>query len=144
MRGTALQYGAVARKYGEAITFEAGSFGNVGKAQLTLTLHHDRARPVAAMPDGGLRLTDTAEALLFEADLAPCPDGDAALALIRAGVLKGASIEAGIVASSVNADVRRVTRSVLQGLSLVDRPAFATSGVRAWREAGRPHRGLLY
>ena len=137
VRGTAVRYGVEATKWGERLLFMAGAFGDVGRASLLLNLHHDRARPVAAAPDGGLRLTDSAEALLFEADVARCRDGDDCLSLIRAGVLKGASMEVAILESTVDADVRRITRAAIDGLAIVARPAFSSSTVEAEADAPR-------
>lgn len=133
LRGVAIRYGDVATVFGQPERFEPGAFGDVGAADIRLTLHHDRARPIAGTLGGGLTLADSIEALRFEAQLPDCRDADDARALILAGVLAGASIEFWPVAEGIEQGVRVIRQAQLRGLSIVDRPAYADSAVSARR-----------
>ena len=131
--GVAIRYGDVATVFGQQERFEAGAFGDLGAADIRLTLHHDRNRPMAATSGGGLTLADSIEALRFEATLPECRDADDCLALVKARVLTGASIEFWPVTESLEGGVRVIRQAELRGLSIVDRPAYTESQVSARR-----------
>ena len=73
--------------------FQAGAFPGVEHSDVLLNASHDRSRPLARSGGGGLVITDTAKSLSIRADLAPTRESDDVLTLIRAGVLRGLSLE---------------------------------------------------
>ena len=136
LEGVALRYGDTATlPWGEE-RFEPGAFGDVAAADVILNLAHDRTRPIARTGGAGLALLDTAERLAIRADVPPTQDGDDALSLVRAGVLRGLSIEFRAVAERIEGGVRVIERAVLSAIGIVDTPAYPASEVEARRRKG--------
>ena len=98
---------------------------------MLLNVQHDRSRPIARTGGGGLEVRDTARALELRADLPLTRDADDALTLVRAGVLRGLSIEFEALRERWDAAVRVVERARLYAVGLVDRPAYPQSAVSA-------------
>lgn len=134
--GTAIVYGETAKIGGVfPERFEAGAFAPLGDVMLNEM--HQRAAPLARTGGGGLELVDSREALRFVADLPETRGADDVLALVRAGVYRGASIEFKPLSQRMDSGVRVVTRARLGGVSIVDRPAYAQSEIEA-RMAAHP------
>ena len=136
LSGVAVRYGDTARlPWGEE-RFEPGAFGDVAGADVILNVQHERTRPIARTGGAGLALVDTSERLAIRADIPPTKDGDDALALVRAGVLRGLSVEFRAVAERIEGGVRVIERAVLSAVGIVDTPAYPASEVEARRRKG--------
>ena len=140
--GTAIRYGSVANIGGRfRETFRVGAFGDVATADVVLNLHHARAIPVARTAGGGLELRDSAQSLDAVVNMPLTQAARDAIALIRAGVIRGFSIEFTVPpgGDAFKGDIRTVTRARLSGIGLVARPAYGDSlaavAERAAREA---------
>ena len=84
----------------------------------------------------GLELTDTAERLAFSATLPDTRAADDVLALVRTGVMRGASVEVRVSAERIEGGVRVIERAVLSAIGIVDTPAYPESEVEARRRRG--------
>ena len=124
LSGRALVYGDTADMGDFRERFEPGAFGEV--RTIPINLQHDRRLIVAE----AALLTDSARSLDVRADL---PEGSAALALVRRGVLSGFSIEFHAQSERREAGIRVVERADLAGLALVDRGAYPQSSVELRR-----------
>lgn len=133
LSGVAVRYGDVAPGFEER--FEPGAFGDVDRADVVLNVQHDRGRPLARTGGGGLSLEDAGDALRMAATLPVTREADDTLALVRAGVLRGLSVEFRPLQERSEGGVRIVERAALSGLAVVDRPAYPASTVAA-RNAG--------
>ena len=92
--GTALVYGDVAEfPWGEKERFEAGAFVNLASSDVILNVQHSRQMPVARTMGGGLEVIDSAQILEIKATLPETTAANDALALVKAKVLRGLSIE---------------------------------------------------
>ena len=139
LRGIAMPYGTVAvLPWGEE-RFEPGAFGDVAGADLILNVFHDRARPVART-GAGLSFRDAADALHVEAMLPETRAADEALAEVRAGLLRGFSVEFRAIQERLQGRLRIIQRAKLVDLALVDRPAYqgATVHTRMMQTQRRP------
>ena len=111
--------------------FTAGAFAPIG--DVILNAQHDRRTPLART-GGGLELMDSADALEIRAEMPPTQAADDVLALVRANVLRGLSLEFEATAERVEAGVRVIDKARLSGIGVVDSPAYPQSEVEA-REA---------
>lgn len=137
LSGVAVRYGDVAPGFSER--FEAGAFGDdVGAADVVLNVQHVRSRPLARTGGGGLSLVDGPDALRMAVSLPVTREADDVLSLVRAGVLRGLSVEFRAIAEREEGGVRVIERAALSGLAVVDRPAYPASTVAA--RAGAPWR----
>lgn len=134
LAGTAMRYGDTADVFGMKERFETGSIVPASDGVI-LNLQHDRARPLARSGGGGLELRDSADALGIEATLPMTREADDALELVRAGVLRGLSVEFEVLRERFVDGVRIVSRAILTGIGLVDRPAYPQSVVEARQSA---------
>ena len=116
LTGEAVRYGQRATDRPER--FEAGAFAPLGP--LALNLQHDPSIVLATTGDG-LAVTDTEQALEVRAELQP----GAALTLLRRGVLRGLSVEFRALTERTEGGVRVIERATLEGLGLVDAPAYS-------------------
>lgn len=133
LEGVAVRYGDTARlPWGEE-RIEPGAFAPID--DVVLNAHHDRTTPLART-GAGLTLEDTAERLALSAELPATQAADDILALVRAGVMRGLSIEFRAVAERFEAGVRIIERAVLSGIGVVDTPAYPQSEVEARRRRG--------
>ena len=131
LEGVAIRYGDVARIGVRARErFEPRAFGNLESADVILNVAHDRARPLART-GAGLFLVDTAESLTVRAELPNTREADDVLELIKAGVLRGLSIEFLARQKRFEGEIRVVSDAALTGLGVVDRPAYRGSAVSA-------------
>ena len=137
--GRVLTYGETARLPFGSERWEAGAVREAPGGAI-LNLHHRRDRPLARTGGGGLTLEDGPEALRMVADLPFTRDGDDALALVRAGVLRGLSVEFAPTAERNESGVRVIEGATVFGVGLVDRPAYPSS-LPEVRQAGSGLRG---
>ena len=134
LTGTAIRYGDVATlPWGGSERIEAGAFQPIG--DVILNASHDRGRPLART-GAGLELIDGRDALRMTATLPETREAEDTLALVRAGVLRGLSIEFRAVAERFDG-VRVIERAALAGIGVVDTPAYSESEVEARRRGGR-------
>ncbi|MDE0205990.1 MAG: HK97 family phage prohead protease [Candidatus Tectomicrobia bacterium] len=132
LEGVAVRYGDEARVPWGRERIEAGAFAPIG--DVILNGHHDRSQPLART-GAGLTLDDTAERLAFAAELPATRGADDLLALVRAGVVRGASVEMRVTAQRFEGGVRVIERAKLAGIGIVDTPAYAESEIEARRAA---------
>ena len=134
LEGVAIRYGDVAALPWGQERFEPGAFGEISTADVILNVAHDRARPIARTGGGGLALADSANALTIRADLPPTREADDALALVRAGVLRGLSVEFLPIAERTEGMTRVIERATLAAIGLVDTGAYPGSTVEVRRK----------
>ena len=118
---------------------EPGAFLPLG--DIILNRQHDRKTPLARTGGGGLTINDSPEALRIRAEL---PVGvqaaDETLALVRAKILRGLSIEFHALSERFEADLRIIERAQLVGVGVVDSPSYPQSLVAARAEERAPGR----
>lgn len=97
---------------------------------------HDSSKPLARASAGNLTLSEDAKGLRFSATLPPTSIATDALTLIRAGVVRHASIEFSLTDDGQTIEKRdgKVYRTIhsidrLYGMGLVGEPAFTTTSV---------------
>ena len=135
LSGVALPYGSVGYPSdGVPTIIKAGAFGTIG--DVLLNVQHDQSRVLARTTGGTMTLEDTAERLLFSAELPDTRDAADTLALIAAGVFAGLSIEAAPSVAPVSKGIRTVQRATLTGLAIVARPGFRETSVKVAAERG--------
>ena len=141
LSGVAVRYGDIARlPWGEE-RIEARAFGDdVDALDVVLNLQHRRDRPLARTGGGGLVLSDSPAALSIAATLPGTRDAEDALALVRANVLRGLSIEFSALDERIEAGgLRVIERAALHGVALVDVPAYPDAVVAARQAAAKRH-----
>lgn len=131
LSGTVIRYGDEARLPWGREVIRSGSFGDVRGADVILNRQHDRSMPLARTGGGGLFLEDGSEALSVRAELPETRDSDDVLTLVRQGVLRGLSLEFTAKEESYEGDLRVISRAALQGVAVVDKPAYPDSLVSA-------------
>ena len=128
LSGVALRYGDTATLPWGLERFEAGAFAPIG--DVILNRQHNRDLPLART-GAGLELVDTAEALRMVAKLPETRDSADTLALVRAGILRGLSIEFAPVSERMDGAVRVISAAKLSGIAVVDSAAYSQSEVQA-------------
>lgn len=138
--GTAIRYGDEAElPWGDRERFEPGAFGNVGGADVTLNVQHDRGRLIARTGGGGLTLSDDSNELRMEAVLPDTREANDVLTLVRGKVLRGLSIE--FRPKNVRRELQDgvhiaiISKAELRGIAVVDRPAYPKSKVQPRSES---------
>ena len=131
LTGTAVRYGDEAVLPWGRERFESQAFDLAG-ADVILNRMHLREAPLART-GAGLTLVDSERELRFEAKLPETRDADDTVALVRAGVLRGASVEFRAIKESAVGSTRVIERAELLGIAIVDRPAYSDSVVTAMR-----------
>ena len=118
--------------------FARGSVASSGSA--ILNVQHDRGRAIAREPET-LTFEVTDSGLLMRATLPATREADDTLALVRAKVLRGLSVEFLAQRERVVAGVRVIERGTVYGLAVVDHAAYpdATVAARAADMAGIHH-----
>ena len=137
LEGVALRYGdeaIIAPAMRE--TFSPGAFAPID--DVILNSHHDRATPLARNGGGGLTIEDSPTELRIRAELPQTTVANDALALVRAKVLRGLSIEFHAISERLEGDLRIVDRAHLSAISVVDSPAYAASIVEARAKKREP------
>ena len=122
-------------------TFKPGAFGDVSGLDVLLNVQHDRNRAIARTP-ATLTLSDGPDALRVLATLPETREADDALTNVRAGVLRGLSLEFRVGDAPMIDGVRTVRRAGLLGFGLVDAPAYPASTVEARAEIRQDGDGL--
>ena len=138
--GVVLTYGDLYETpWGYKERIMAGSFGNVGAADVMLNKCHDRARPLCRTGGGGLVLDNSDRELRLEATLPDTNDGNDALKLIKNRVLRGLSVEFIMEKweTDEKTDTRIITRAKLFAVGIVDRPAYPKSTLDPRSKDGR-------
>lgn len=140
LSGEAVVYGDVAAlPWGEE-RIEPGAFPGAADADVVLNRQHDRGMALARTGGGGMTLTDAPDALRMTATLPQVRDADDVLALVRARVLRGLSLEFLVEGERTEGQVRVIERAKLVGLAVVDRPAYPAALVQARTAAAEPPR----
>ena len=136
--GTLISYGDTSTKNmtGGAERFAPGAFGNVSELDTLLNIQHDRRRLVGRTGGGGLVLTDSPESLQIAATLPETRDGDDALTMVEAGILRGFSMEFLPRRERFDRATRVIEKAGLPSVALVDRPAYDDSIIAEIRQAG--------
>ena len=138
VEGVAVQYNDAAEIPGPggAVMLERIRPGAFEIADVVANIQHDRQRPLARYPDGGLDLKDTPEALRASLSLPDTQDGRDARVLLDRGVLRGLSVEMRVLDDDFDGRTRTIKRAVLGGLGIVDRPAYrlSTAALKRWAE----------
>ncbi|WP_419936910.1 HK97 family phage prohead protease [Candidatus Palauibacter sp.] len=133
LSGVVLPYGTEARIPGGRERIMAGAFGDVSALDVVLNVHHDRGRPLARTGGGGLRFSDSDVSLDLEATLPETREAEDVVRLVRAGVLRGLSVEFMPTREERVRDVLEVLEARLLGVGVVDRPAYPAATVSARR-----------
>ena len=129
LQGVALPYNSIGQgPYGRE-RFEPMAFSPIG--DVILNRQHSRAAPLARTGGGGLEITDSSEALNIRAVLPSTQDASDTLELVRSGVLRGLSIEFKALQERRESNVRVVSKALLSGIGVVDRPAYKSASVEA-------------
>ena len=138
--GPAIRYGDTSPTHRER--FAPGAF-NLDNQTRWLDLKHDRERVVAWTNGGGLKLSDTRDALMVSAELPEIPLADRALADIKAGRLTGLSIEFDAREEHNENGIRIVTRANLSGIGIVAAPSYEKSKIEIRARSGRTMRSTI-
>ena len=134
LSGVAIRYGDVAEFPWGRERFTSGAFTPIG--DVMLNAQHDRTTPLART-GAGLELRDGPDALELEAALPKTRAADDVLELVRAGVLRGLSVEFAATSERMDGGVRVIDKARLAAVGVVDTPAYPQSGVEARRRGGR-------
>lgn len=129
LEGVVVRYSDVAQIGALSERIEAGAFSPLPQ-DATLNVQHDRAS-ILARGSAGLTLEDSATALTMRAALPDTPRAAQAMADVQAGLLRGLSVEMEVLEDSVIGAMRTITRAVLHGMAVVDRPAYSQSAIQA-------------
>ena len=119
---------------------EPGAFQPLGDVRLNL--QHQRTVLLARTGGGGLVLEDGPEALRMRAELPETTAASDTLALVRAGVLRGLSVEMHPRQEHQVNGVRSISKARLSGLSVVDSGAWDGARVEARAEVRAEGDGL--
>ena len=130
LRGVGIRYGEIARMPFGKERFLPRAFGDTSGLDVRLNVQHNRDRLIARTP-GTLQLADGPDALRVMATLPETREADDALTLVRAGVLRGLSLEFRAGDAPIIDGVRTVRRAGLLAFGLVDTPAYHGSTVEA-------------
>ena len=129
LSGIAVRYGSVATLPFGKETIDAGAFGDLEDSDLILNRQHNRDLPLARTDGGGLEVIDSPTELRLQADLLDTPTNRETITLVRAGVLRGFSIEFRAIREYVRDRIVHVAEAALVGIALVDKPAYPDSQV---------------
>ena len=130
LSGVGIRYGEVARMPFGKERFLPGAFGDVSGLDVRLNVQHNRDRVIARTP-ATLQLIDGPDALRVLATLPETREASDALTNVRAGVLRGLSLEFRAGDAPFIDGVRTVRRAGLLAFGLVDTPAYDGSIVEA-------------
>ena len=123
LSGLALPFEVEARAGNMRERFARGSVQSSGEA--ILNRQHDRALPLAREPET-LTFEVREDGLWMRAALPETQEADDTLALVRARVLRGLSVEFVAQSERMEGAVRVITRAVIHGLAVVDSGAYRT------------------
>ena len=140
LEGNVVVYGELSTGLPWRERIEPGAFQPLGDVRLNL--QHQRSVLLARTGGGGLVLEDGPNALRMRAELPSTTAADDTLALVRAGVLRGLSVEMHPQRERQIGGVRSISKATLTGLSVVDSGAFDSSLVEARTEVRQDGEGL--
>ena len=123
--GPAIRYGEVSPGHRER--FDPGAFALDDGRTRWLDVGHDRQVVIAHTDGGGLEFRDTPEALEVTARLPEIPAAMRALDDVKAGRLRGFSVEFDALQETRDGEIRVVERAALAGVGLVRNPSYAGS-----------------
>ena len=135
LAGTLMVYNSVAELPWGKEVFRAGAFGpDISKADVLANLQHDRTKPIARSPDGGLTLIDSPAQLSVDIHCANTTAGRDAYEGARAGLYRGLSVEFVPIEERQLADgTREISKARLYGFGIVDRPIYEDTVITAMR-----------
>ena len=110
--------------------FEPGAFGDLPGLDIMLNRQHDRGRALART-GAGLELIDSPTSLVMIANLPETREADDTMALVRAGVLRGLSVEFAATSERYEGRLRIIERAMLRAIAVVDDPAYRQASVAA-------------
>ena len=125
LSGPAIVYGDVSPGHRER--FEAGAFDLSAGPTRWLDWDHDATRVIAFTGGGGLTLRADSAGVHVEADLPAIPIADKALAAVRAGEMRGLSVEFTALDETREAGLRLILKAELVGVALVQIPSYRKS-----------------
>ena len=133
LAGVAMPYGSrgAVGRFTESFTPGGLQFAPSG---VLLNVLHVSDRLLARYPDGGLELTDSEEALRARVALPDTTEGRDCRELVKAGVLRGFSIEFRAIRDSWTGTHRTVEEAILSGIGIVASPAYAGAVISDGRE----------
>ena len=140
LTGAVMRFGEVAALPWGKERFEPRSL-HFDPAGVILNRQHDRGRPLARFP-GGLTLDMSDSALTMRARVADTTEGRDTVALVRAGVLRGLSVEFIPEKERSEGDLRVVERAKLVGIAVVDNGAYSEATVESNRARVFHHYGV--
>ena len=123
--GPVIRYGEVSPGHRER--FEPGAFALDDGRTRWLDVGHDRSIVIAHTDGGGLEFRDTPEALEVTARLPEIPAAMRALEDVKAGRLRGFSLEFDSLQETRDGEIRVVQRAALAGVGLVSSPSYTGS-----------------
>ena len=135
IEGTVVSYGDVAKLPWGSERFVRG--GITWSDDTMLTVQHDRTKALARV-GAGLTLEDGPEALTMRATMPNTTLGNDTLELVRAGVLRGLSLEFVPTRTRNEGRVSVVEAARMSGLSVVDVPAYSESVIARERAKQSP------
>lgn len=122
--GTVVSYADEARL--GAGFYERFTPGSIRHSDVILNIMHDPAKPVARTGHG-LTIDDNANALTIRSVIPDTVYGREARELIKAGILRGFSMEFRAETETFEGNTRIIKKAELSGVGLVDRPAYKQS-----------------
>lgn len=145
IEGTVVRYGDKAlvplkNRFGHIVgiadeVIRAGAFSD-SLDDVTLNIGHQKSRVFARTGGGGLELVDTPEALTMRCEVPDTLEGKDAKTYLENGTLRGLSVEMNLKPGGLSLDrsaevrpLREITSAKLNGIGIVDRPAYKDSGV---------------
>ena len=139
LSGIAMKYGDISPGHRER--FEPKSLRLADTVHLDL--FHDVEKVIAWHPGGGLKLTNTRDALSLVAELPPIPAANRALDEVRSKMVGGLSVEFKEVTDRRENGIRIIESALLTGVGIVRAPSYGQSGVEARRKSGRTLRARI-
>ena len=127
--GTVVAYGDEARIGSMRERIMPGAFSPL-PSDVLMDVQHDRGA-IVARSGAGLTIVDDKAALRFVADLPDTPRASQALADVRAGLLRGASVAMQVQRERWEGTLRVIERARLLAISLVDIAAYPQSQIEA-------------
>lgn len=133
LSGLALPWGEVAHPPAvpEPERFRRGAFGDLASVDAILNRQHERGSPLARTGGGGLVLEDGDDGLRLRAHLPDTAEARDTVALVRAGVLRGLSVEFTVRREERENGVRTIAGATLYGVAVVDSGAYQGASVEA-------------
>lgn len=135
IEGVVVRYGSFAEIGGSLR--ERFAPGSISFSDVIANIQHERAKPVART-GAGLTLTDSQAELRASIAMPDTSYGREARELVKAGILRGLSMEFLARQEEWEGAERTIMRAELVGIGIVDRPAYPDSVIA---ERFKSHRG---